>query len=141
VRYSLIISPSALTYIASPNVHYSFTPYCDTLLLLLIVMYDHDIPSYHLCISPQVICTTYFVTASSPLLLLLQLPSPHSSFSYLMMSHTTRSSFSHGRYGLVEFLIVFINYPNDALVCRDEHMPVSSELTPLDPSDRRCQLY
>jgi hypothetical protein len=84
---------------------------------------------------------TSFVPAYLLLLLLLQLPSSQSSFSYLMMSHTARSNFSRGRYDLVEFLLVFFHDQSDTIMCREEHMPVSSELMPLDPIDHRCQLY
>jgi hypothetical protein len=109
-------------------------------LLFLIVMYDHDILSYHLQKSPQVISTASFVPSSSPLLLLLQPPSSQSSFSYSMMSHTARSSFSHGQYGLVEFLLVFIHARKGMIIYHAKYMRASHELMSIDHHDRRCQL-
>jgi hypothetical protein len=50
--------------------------------------------------------TVSFVPASSPSLLLLQHPSSQSNFYFMMMQHTSRSSFSLHRYDLVEFLLV-----------------------------------
>jgi hypothetical protein len=77
----------------------------------------------------------FFVPASSPSLLLLQLPSPQSSFSFMMIHHTTRSSLSHQRYYIVEFILVLPRDRRNAFMLRLFHVPASSELMPLDHYD------
>jgi hypothetical protein len=74
--------------------------------------------------------TVPFVPASLLSLLLLQHPSSQLSFSFMMMRHTARSSFSLQRYDLVEFILVLPRDQSDTYMYRVYHMLASSELMP-----------
>jgi hypothetical protein len=71
-------------------------------------------------------------------LLLLQPTSSQLSFCYSMMHHIDRSGFSHGQYGIVEFLLDSFHARNGILIYRNDHMPASPGLMPIDHHDRRC---
>jgi hypothetical protein len=57
------------------------------------------------------------------------------SFSFMMMRHTARSSFSQHRYDIVKFLLALPRDESDTLMYRLYRIPASSELMPTDHYD------
>jgi hypothetical protein len=84
--------------------------------------------------------TVFFVPASSPSSLLLQLPSFQSRFSLRMMIHRAQLSFSFTRHGLVDYILDLSHVPPSISRCWSVHFPVLFALMPQDSYDLRCRL-
>jgi hypothetical protein len=84
--------------------------------------------------------TVFFVPASSPSSLLLQLPSFQSRFSLRMMIHRAQLSFSFTRHDLVDYILDLSQVPPSISRYWSVHFPVLFALMPQDSYDLRCRL-